>query len=334
MTEYQDSVLVIDDEEAIRRLLCRVLSENDYQCHEAKNAEEAMIKLACETIGLVILDIKMPGKSGIDILPEIKKTFPEISIIMATATSDIKTAIQCMKSGAYDYISKPFNSEEILFSVKRAFEKRKLEIEIREYRQHLEEKVVEQAGRIRASFINTIRALVYALEAKDIYTSGHSQRVADISAAIARELHLPKESIDKVVLAALVHDIGKIGVGESILQKTEKLTHEEYLQVQKHPEIGERIMGPVADDVEILQYIRHHHGSFDGNGYPDKLRGYQLPLGARILAVADSYEAMTSERPYRQARSDEDACAELIRCKDTQFDPEVVEAFLRCKDKI
>jgi putative two-component system response regulator len=334
MTEKQDSILIIDDEEPIRRLLCRVLSSNGYLCHEARNGEEAMIKLAGETIGLVILDIKMPGKSGLEILPEIRAKYPEISVIMATATTDIKTAIQCMKAGAYDYINKPFNSEEIKFSVKRAFDKRRLEIEVREYRQHLEEKVIEQAGRIRASFINTIRALVYALEAKDEYTSGHSQRVADISSAIARELHLPQESIDKVVLAALVHDIGKIGINESILHKADKLTPEEYLQVQKHPEIGERIMGPVADDVEILQYIRHHHGSFDGKGYPDKLRGYQLPLGARILAVADSYEAMTSERPYRRTRNDEEACAELIRCKDTQFDPEVVEAFLRCKDKI
>lgn len=334
MNDSRDTILIVDDEESIRRFLKRVLSENGYRCREAGTATEAFREIYNEPVSLVILDIRMPGKSGIDILPEIKDSCQDVAVIMATATTDINTAIFCMKLGAYDYITKPFNSEEILLSVARALEKRKLEIEVKEYRQHLEDKVIEQAGRIRASFINTIRALVYALEAKDEYTSGHSQRVADISAAISRELHLPQESIDKVVLAGLVHDIGKIGVRESILNKPEKLTPDEFSQVQKHPEIGERIMGPVADDQEILLYIKYHHSSFDGKGYPGELRGYQIPMGARILAVADSYEAMTSERPYRKAMSDMDACAELMQCKNTQFDPEVVEAFMRCKDKL
>ena len=212
-------------------------------------------------------------------------------------------------------------------------EKRRPEIEIREYQQHLEDKVTEQAGKIRASFLNAIRALAYALEARDIYTSGHSQRVADISAAIARELDLSEESIDRIVLAGQFHDIGKIGVRESILNKPGGLTNEEFQHVQKHPEVGERILSPIAGDEEILKFIRNHHDRFDGIGYPDRLKGYQLPLGARILAVADAYEAMTSERPYRKAISDEAACAELERCKETQFDPEVVDAFLRHKNE-
>jgi response regulator RpfG family c-di-GMP phosphodiesterase len=334
MTEDKEGILIVDDEESIRTLLNRTLSKKGYTCREARNAREALEELHVNSVGLVILDIRMPEKSGLELLPEIKANNPDMAVVMATATQDVNTAIKCMKQGAYDYITKPFNWEEVVISVERALEKRRLELEIKEYRQHLEDKVIEQAGRIRASFINTIRALVFALEAKDEYTSGHSQRVADISAAISRELHLPQESIDKIVLAGLVHDIGKIGVRESILNKPADLTGDERKQVQKHPEIGERIMGPVADDQEILQFIRHHHGYFDGNGYPDTLKGYQIPLGARILSVADAYEAMTSERPYRKAMSDEAACAELIRCKETQFDPEIVEAFLRCKDNL
>lgn len=334
MSENQDAILIVDDEQSIRRLLVRLLSQHGYHCTQADNADTAMLELSNNPFSLVILDIRMPGKSGIDLLPVIKSTYPGIAVIMATATTDVSTAIECMKQGADDYVIKPFNNERIILSVQRALERRLLELEVKEYRQHLEDKVVEQSGRIRAAFINTIRALVYALEAKDEYTSGHSQRVADISAAIARELHLPEDSIDKVVLAGLVHDIGKIGIQEAILLKPGKLTTEEYLEVQKHPEIGERIMGPVADSPDILQYIRHHHSYFDGSGYPDALRGYQIPLGARILAVADAYEAMTSERPYRKAMSNEDALAELVRSKGKQFDPEVVDAFFRCKDSI
>ncbi len=334
MTDNQDTILIVDDEKSIRKILFKTLNQNGYQCIEAVSAEDALEKLAETLVSLIILDIRMPGRSGLEVLPEIKSKYPDTAVVMATATTDTATAVEAMRRGAYDFISKPFNADELAFIVKRAIEKRRLELEVKEYRDHLEEKIIEQAGRIRGSFINTIRALVYALEAKDEYTSGHSQRVAEISAAIARELHLPQESIDKVVLAGLVHDIGKIGVQESILNKPSGLTEEEYMQVQKHPEMGEHIMGPVADDPEILTYIRHHHGYFNGCGYPDTLRGYQIPLGARILAVADAYEAMTSERPYRKAMSDEAACAELIRCKDTQFDPEVVDAFLRCKDNI
>ncbi|MFH0769276.1 MAG: HD domain-containing phosphohydrolase [Chloroflexota bacterium] len=329
MTAKQESILIVDDEKAIRRLLYQKLSGEGYQCQEAGNAEQALDALKKEPVGLVLLDIKMPGKSGSELLPEIKAGFPDTAVVMATATTDTNIAIRCMKQGAYDYINKPFNLDDVLLSVERALEKRRLELENREYRKHLEDKVAEQAEKIRVSFLNALRALAYALEAKDGYTSGHSRRVADISASIARELGLPQESIDRIVLAALVHDIGKIGVRESVLNKPGRLTREEFQHVQKHPEVGERILSPIAGDEEILKFIRNHHGRFDGTGYPDGLKGEQIPLGARILAVADAYEAMTSERPYRKAMSEEAACFELECCKETQFDPEVVSAFFR-----
>ena len=326
-----ETILIVDDEASIRKLLHQKLSNEGYQCLEAGSAEQALEKLGSNAISLVILDIRMPCKSGIELLPEIKASYPDTAVVMATATTDTNIAVQCMKLGAYDYITKPFNLDEVTISVDRALEKRRLELENKEYQQHLEDKVAEQMGRVRASFLNAIRALVYALEAKDKYTGGHSQRVADISAAIAKELGLSGESVDRIVLAGLVHDIGKIGVTESILNKPERLTNDESRHVQKHPGIGERILAPIADDEEILRLVRSHHERYNGSGYPDGLKDTQIPLGARILAIADAYEAMTSERPYRKAMSAKDASAEIERGKGTQFDPGVADAFLRNK---
>jgi putative nucleotidyltransferase with HDIG domain len=300
MTEQKERVLIVDDE-------------------DLKNT----------AIGIVILDIKMPGKSGIELLPEIKARYSDTEVVMATATTDINVALQCMKQGAYDYITKPFNLDEVVLSLERALERRRLELDNKEYQQHLEDKVIEQAKKIRASFFSGIMALSHALEAKDKYTSGHSQRVSDISITIAKELGLPHETVNKLRVAGLVHDIGKIGVKESILNKPSRLTDNEYRHIQKHPDIGEHILAPIVDDEEILESVRNHHGRYDGNGYPGHLKGDQIPLGARIMAVADAYEAMTSARPYREAMSANTACIEIERCKGTQFDPTVVGAFFR-----
>jgi len=176
---------------------------------------------------------------------------------------------------------------------------------------------------------NAIIALACSLEAKNKYTSGHSRRVAEISVAVARELDMPRDTIEKIRLGGWVHDVGKIGVRESILNKKGRLTEPEYRHVTFHPEVGERILAPVLEDEEILKIVRHHHERYDGGGYPDGLSGEQTSLGARILQVADAFDAMTSERPYRKAMNTEAACAEIDRCKGTQFDPEVAGAFLR-----
>jgi putative two-component system response regulator len=329
MTGKREGILIVDDEEAIRRILNQKLSREGYRCHEAGNSSQAVDELRNNAIDLVILDIKMPGKSGAELLPEIRTSYPDTAVVMATAITDTSTAIQCMKQGAYDYITKPFNLDEVILGVDRALEKRRLELENRDYQQHLEQKVEEQAKKIRASFLSAITALAYALEAKDKYTSGHSQRVAETSVAIAKELGMPQDSIDKIRLAGLVHDIGKIGVRESVLNKPCRLTDEEFNHIKSHCEIGEHILTPIVEDEEILKAVRHHHERYDGRGYPDGLSGEQIPLGARILAVADTYDAMTSERPYREAMSAEVTYTEIERGKGTQFDPEVVDAFLR-----
>ena len=331
MIGKQATILIVDDEEVIRKLLERKLSSLGHHCHQAGRADQALEQLRQHAIDLVLLDITMPGKSGVQVLREIRASYPDTAVIMATAISDASIAIQCMKQGAYDYVTKPFSLDEVALSVDRALEKTRLELENREYRQHLEQKVAEQARKIRAAFLNAITALAHALEAKDEYTSGHSQRVAEASVAIAKELGLPQEGIEKIRLAGLVHDIGKIGVRESLLNKGAMLADEESLHVRCHCEIGEHILDPVVDDKEILLMVRHHHERYDGHGYPDGLCGEQIPLGARILAIADTYDAMTSERPYRAALGTEVACLETERCKGTQFDPRVADAFLRSR---
>jgi len=299
MTGKQDSILIVDDEESVRRLLRDKLSREGYRCYDATDAERALQKLRHDTISLVLLDIRMPGKSGVELLPEIKARCSDVSVIMITATVDTQIAVQCMKQGAYDYITKPFELDDVTISVARALEKRRLELENKDYQQHLEEKVSEQANKIRASFLNAITSLAYALEAKDAYTSGHSQRVADIAAAIAKRLNKPG-----------------------------RLTEREFEQIRLHPEIGEHILSPIVESVEILESVRGHHERYDGKGYPDALKKEQIPLGARILALSDAYEAMTSERPYRSKMSPEQACEEIKRNRGIQFDPDIADAFL------
>jgi putative two-component system response regulator len=328
VTAKKGVILLVDDEAMIRQLLSQKLSPQGYRCEQAANAEQALEKLEKDSIELVILDIKMPGKSGVELLSEIKAKYPDTAVIMATAVDDANIAINCMKAGAYDYTTKPFNLEEVSFAVARALERRRLRLENRDYQQHLEQKVEEQAQKIRASFFNAITALAYALEAKDVYTSGHSQRVTEISVAIAKHLGLDKENIEKIRLAGLVHDIGKIGVREAVLNKPGSLSDEEFEHVRLHSVTGERILQPIVDDGEILKAVRHHHERYDGTGYPDGLKGEQIPQLARIIAVADTFDAMTSERPYRKALTKDVACAEVERCRGTQFDPEAADAFL------
>jgi response regulator RpfG family c-di-GMP phosphodiesterase len=332
MAAKSEGILIVDDEESIRRLLKSRLANEGYQCLEAANASQALDELRSKKISLVMLDIKMPGKSGVELLPEIKAGYPDISVIMVTATADMQTAVQCMKHGAYDYVIKPFELDVITIGVERALEQRRLILENKEYQQRLKEKVTEQANKIRGSFLNTITALVYALEAKDAYTSGHSRKVANLSAAIAGALNLPRSQIDKLRLAGLLHDIGKIGVRESVLNKPGRLTEAEFEQVKRHPVIGEHILSPIVDVAEILEAVRNHHEHYNGKGYPDGLQKDEIPLDARILAVSDAYEAMTSERPYRKSMSADAARDEIARHKGTQFDPEIADTFNSIKE--
>lgn len=327
--EKRPIILVVDDKEPILKLLRVSLSVEGYDVITACDGISALGLLEEYKPDLAILDIMMPGKSGVELLPEIQARFPDTAVIMATAISDTTTAIHCMKEGAYDYLTKPFDVHDVVLTVGRVLERRRPRLENRAYQQNLQQKVEKLTRKVRDAFFCAMTALAYALEAKDIYTSGHSQRVAELSAVLASELGMSREHIEKIRLAGLLHDIGKIGIRESVLNKTGKLTDEEFEHIKLHPDIGARILTPVVEDKSILDAVRNHHERQDGNGYPDGLQGNQIPLEARILMVADTYDAMTSARPYRKAISSEKACVEIKRYSGSQFAPEVVEVFLK-----
>jgi putative two-component system response regulator len=330
MTNHEQRILIVDDEASIRKLLRQKLSKEGYTCEEANNAEQALAKLRNNQIELVILDVNMPGKSGIDLLPEIKSNYQSTSVIMATAVAETSIAVNCMKHGADDYICKPFNLDEVNMSVERTLEKRGLQIKILEYQQSLEVRVEEQTGEIRKLFLGAIEALVFALEAKDKYTGGHSRRVADIAVAIGGELGLPENYIDDLRWAGLLHDVGKIAVDQMIQNKNGRLTREEYEHIMIHAHVGAGIVKPVVND-RVVKIIEHHHDHYNGSGLHQVVAGEEIPLGARVLALADAYDAMTSDRPYRQAMSVDEALEEIRRCVSTQFDPVVANIFLKMK---
>jgi putative two-component system response regulator len=343
-------ILIVDDEIRVREILSRKLGDDGYQCLTAPDGNTALKMLKADGVDLVLLDVMMPGKAGPEVLKEIKARYPDIAVLMVTAIADVQTAIGLMRMGAYDYIIKPVELSVLSVSLERALEKRNLIIQNRDYQLHLEQRVEEQTKKIRQSFLNSTTSLAYALEAKDKYTHGHSERVTEIAVAVAREMAAPKHMIEKVKLAGLLHDVGKIGISELILNKPGKLTADEFELVKAHCEVGERILSPIVEDKEILEMVRHHHERYDGKGYPDGLSGKQMTQGATIiaaaeaytdilsqgamaLAVADAYDAMTSDRPYRPAMPPEAACSELVSGKGKQFAPIIVDIFMSLINK-
>ena len=327
-----DLILVVDDEPLVREMLSRRLAKQGYTVKVASNADEALSVLSHSEIALVLLDVSMPGRSGMEVLVDIESGWPDTMVIMVTAISDVKTAIDAMRIGAYDYLIKPVDIDIMILSVTRALEKRHLIMENREYHNDLEAKVQKQTQEIRDSYLNTIKSLAFALEAKDKYTHGHSERVTNVATALAEAMQLPQETIEKIRLAGLVHDIGKIGVKEDVLNKAGKLTDEEYKHIKMHCEIGEKILEPVISDDRILDMVMHHHERVDGRGYPHGLTEGQISIEARILMAADAYDAMSSDRPYRKALKVDVIRSELVKGKGSQFDSAVVDALLHLLD--
>jgi putative two-component system response regulator len=321
------SILIVDDEELIRRSIRKKLTKEGYNCAEASCGDDALLHLSGNQADLVILDVMMPGRPGTAILPEIKAGYPDTAVVMATAVTDPKTVIDCMKNGAHDYIPKPFELEEVVLAVGNALMKRRLEVELKRHRDSLERAADNQGKEIRKVTLASFEALVNALEAKDRYTAGHSKRVAALSEAIALEMCLSDADMDNLRWGALLHDVGKIAVDPAIQNKPAKLTAEEYTHMMMHTQIGPSIVEPVANR-EILEIIRCHHHRYEGAA-DQPVKGNDIPLGARIVAVADTYDAMTSDRPYRAGLTSEAARAEIRRCSGTQFDPAAADAFHR-----
>ncbi|MFC1943206.1 HD domain-containing phosphohydrolase [Chloroflexota bacterium] len=328
MVGKQSKILIVDKDDMDRNLLYDNLAGEGYQCYKQSDARKLLDDFKNKEIDMVILDVDVSGISAVELLPKLKASYPGTAIITTTPVGSTYLGIESLKLGAHEYVTKPLISQEVSRVVSRTLEKRRLELITKQYEQYLKDTIKEQTEQLRGSFIQAITALSHALEAKDRCTSGHSKRVAKISTAIAKDMCLSHESIDKIYLAGLVHDIGKIGVSELVLSKPGSLTFEELQHIQSHPEIGEHILAPIINDTEISELVRDHHERYDGTGYPDRLNNIKIPLGARILAVADAYDAMISERPYRKAMNKQVAYAELEQNKGTQFDPEVVKVFL------
>jgi response regulator RpfG family c-di-GMP phosphodiesterase len=329
-----EKILIVEDNTDILNILKRLLSGNGYEIITASDGLQAVDIVRKQIPDLILLDIMLPGISGLNLLAEIKKEFPDTAVIMTTALCDADTVMKCIRLGAYDYFTKPFDLHNITNGVRRALIHRRLELENRAFQQQLTEKVKIQSDKIRSSFINAITSLALALEAKDEYTSGHSVRVSRISIIMAKEMELPEDTIAKIKLAGLLHDIGKIGIGSNILNKKEALTRDEYEQVKRHPEIGERILEPVIDDKKILQMVRMHHEQYNGAGYPDRLSGDLIPLEAEIIALADSFDAMTSDRPYRKAMTADKAIEEIIKETGVKFAADLVDTLEQKKSHL
>jgi putative two-component system response regulator len=325
--------VVADDEAHLRRVLVRLMQGEGFSCHEAPNGRVALDLLESVRPTLLLSDLHMPELDGMGLLREARERHPDTAIIMITAVADVATAVSALAVGAMDYLTKPFHLDEVRARVRQALEKRRLILENRGYQQSLEARVAEQAHRLEAFFLASIQSLADALEVKDTYTHGHSLRVSRYSVAIAQAIGMSPDVLREIEIGGRVHDIGKIGVREAVLNKPGPLTDVEYDHIMTHPIVGWRILSPLLGDMPMaLNIVRWHHEKYDGSGIPDGMSGDAIPLEARIAAVADTFDAMTSVRPYRPGVPLRDTLAELRRCSGTQFDPICVAAFFEALD--
>jgi putative two-component system response regulator len=331
----REHILVVDDEEMIRDLISSALAQEEYICHQAANVDEAFILLGEQPIDLVISDIMMPGRSGVELLRDLKQVDPDIAVLMITGLSDMNTAMECVHLGADDYITKPFGINRVVLTVKNLVERRYLAIEKKNYQESLEFKVMEQTAQIRktmntlsSAYDNTLTALVKALDAREKEVGSHSERVMNFAAFLGEKRGIVGRELQELSKGALLHDIGKIGISDNILLKPGKLDDGEWIEMRKHPQIGYAILSEIDFLKTPAEIILSHHERFDGTGYPNQLKGEQIPIGARIFAVVDTLDAMTSDRPYRKALPFDQAVAEIIKHRSAQLDPDITDLFL------
>ena len=335
-----DRILVVDDEEPIREIVATMLTTAGYDCKQAASGMEALAVLnSGEEFELMLSDLMMADLDGLGLLERTKEKYPEMPVVMVTAVHDISVALDAIRDGAWDYVLKPFEREQLLNTVSRALENRRLKMENRNYQMNLESLVKARTDQLQAaveelkrSYDITLEVLGEALDYKDRETEGHSRRVTAYTIAIASRMGVPKEEIETIARGAFLHDVGKMAIPDKILNKPGKLTPDEVTIMREHCYLGYKLVQkiPVLRDAAEIVYSHQEH--FDGGGYPRQLKGDAIPLGSRIFSVADTFDAMTHDRPYRAAQTMEAARAEIKRCSGTQFDPEVVEAFLEMPD--
>jgi putative nucleotidyltransferase with HDIG domain len=328
-------ILVVDDEPEIRGVLCDLLGA-EYECATAASAEEALDHLSGQQFNLIISDITMSGMSGLEMIPSVSAQSPDAVVIVISGLQTIESAIEALRVGAFDYIMKPFDLRQVEAAVKRALEHYELRSAKRRYENHLAELVEQRTAELdhalnslEEAYRSTLKALTAALETRDAETHGHSERVVTFSLRLGREYGLTKDQLVALEFGSLLHDIGKIGVPDSILRKPAQLSDSEWVSMREHPLHGQQILREIEFLEGAARVVAQHHEKWDGSGYPLGICGDEIDLNARIFAVADAFDAITSDRVYRAGKSYEEALAELELWAGRQFDPRVVEAFRR-----
>ncbi len=333
----QERVLVVDDEVAVRGIVAQLLGRDGYRTSTASGAGEALRQLKEDpAYDLVMTDVMMPEVDGLSLLDRIGVDYPGMPVVLFTAVHDIHVATNAFRRGAIDYLLKPFERAQLLGVVTRAVEHGRLRKQSLTYRQNLEEIVSARTERLRAtmqdlerSYDTTLEAMGDALDLRDAETEGHSRRVTAYTVALAREMGMNADELRVIARGAFLHDIGKIATPDSVLLKPGRLDPAELAVMREHCERGYEMVRKIPFLREASEIVFAHQESFDGSGYPRGLRGEEIPLGARIFSLADTLDAITSDRPYRKGRSFEEALTEIARCAGKQFDPEIVDVFLR-----
>jgi response regulator RpfG family c-di-GMP phosphodiesterase len=335
-----ENILVVDDEEAIREVVSTMLESKGYRCTAVSNGRAAQDQVKRVTPDLVLSDMIMPEMDGIKLLDWIRHYDPEVPVIMVTAIHDISTALEAIRRGAYDYILKPFEKDQLFLGVGRALQHRRLVAENRNYQRNLEQQVEERTAQLSGALVqleqsydDTLEALGSALDLKDAETEGHCQRVTAFTISIAKAMPVPNPYLPVLARAAFLHDIGKMAIPDIILRKPGALDDDEKQIMRRHCQIGYDMLIRIPFLRDAAEIVLAHQEFFNGTGYPRGLKEEQIPLGARIFTVADSLDAMISDRPYRKALPMAHAREEIRRCAGTQFDPKVVEVFMSIPDQ-
>jgi len=337
-----ERILVVDDEESIREIVCSMLAAANYKTRQASSGLKALAVLdSGEVFELMLSDLMMADLDGNGLLERTKEKFPDMPVVMVTAVHDISVALAAIRNGAYDYLLKPFEREQLLATVRRALENRRLKLENRDYQSNLEELVAARTEQLRTamgtlerSYDITLEALGDALDLKDAETEGHSKRVTAFTIAIARAMGISKDQIAVIARGAFLHDIGKMAIPDAILRKPGALTADEIAIMREHCYRGFQMLRKIPFLAEAAEIVYSHQERFDGTGYPRGLKGEEIPLGARLFSVADTLDAITSDRPYRAAQTLSAARKEIELWSGRQFDPEVVKTFLSMPENI
>lgn len=328
-------ILVVDDEEAIREVVCAMLEAQGYECVAVGNGRLAQEHLQKNSLDLVLSDMVMPEMDGLSLLEWSCQHHEDVPVVMVTAMHNLSIALEAIRRGAYDYVLKPFEKDQLFVSVRRALEHRRLKMENRNYQRNLKKLVDERTAQLSGaldqleqSYDYTLEALGAALDMKDAETEGHCQRVTAFTIAIAKAMKVDPELLPQIARGAFLHNLGKMAIPDHILRKPGPLTAAEREVMRRHSAIGYERLSRIPFLREAAEIVLAHQEYYDGTGYPRSLKGEEIPLGARIFAVADALDAMISDRPYRKALSISYARDEIQRCAGTQFDPEVVKVFL------